>query len=147
MALICKALSLILRVLCLLLILSPALVESLRNNYIGNQYGLKLERVPVPCPSFRLSYVSVNVVLNRVECDSNSRVPLAIRKTSKHGMVSLVLLHRLFWTDLTQHMDVKANPGRDITLGDQVRHEITDRDSVSFDIHKLGQISPEQSLW
>ena len=45
------------------------------------------------------------------EFSSFNEVTFPAFKDTKHGTVTLVLPARIFWTDLTIHMDVKANPG------------------------------------
>ena len=49
-----------------------------------------------------------------VEIHSNHRRDLPVLKTTKGGSIVLILPNRLFQTDLTIHMDVKANPGPEI---------------------------------
>lgn len=51
------------------------------------------------------------VAMKRIYANSNSEVAFPAFKAMKHGTFTLVLPARIFWTDLTVHMDVKANPG------------------------------------
>lgn len=49
--------------------------------------------------------------MKRVYANLNSEVAFPAFKATKHETITLVLPGRIFWTDLTTHMDVKANPG------------------------------------
>ena len=49
--------------------------------------------------------------MKRIYANSNSEVTFSAFKGTKRETDTLVLPARIFWTDLTIHMDVKANPG------------------------------------
>ena len=42
---------------------------------------------------------------------SNQTLKIALVRVNKHGQVTLELPRKLFWMDLTIHMDVQSNPG------------------------------------
>ena len=58
-----------------------------------------------------LYYMNFRAAMKRIYANSNSEVTFPAFKATKHGTVTLVLPARIFWTDLTIHMDFKANPG------------------------------------
>ena len=57
-----------------------------------------------------LYYMNFRAAMKRIYANSNSEVSFPAFKATKHGTVTLVLPGRIFSTDLTIHMDVKANP-------------------------------------
>ena len=61
--------------------------------------------------SGHLYYMNFRAAMRRIYANSNSEVTFPAFKATKHGTVTQVLPARIFWTDLTIHMDVKANPG------------------------------------
>ena len=54
--------------------------------------------------------MNFRAAMKRIYANSNSEVSFPAFKATKHGAVTLVLPGRVFSTDLTIHMDVKANP-------------------------------------
>lgn len=71
---------------------------------------------PFPGPLFRPS-------LKRIESSVHA-INYSISKLSKHGSTALILPGRLFWIDLTIHMDIQCNPGPD-RLENICSHRIT----------------------
>ena len=61
--------------------------------------------------SGHLYYMNFRAAMKRIYANSNSEITFPAFKATKHETVILVLPERIFWTDLTIHMDVKANPG------------------------------------
>ena len=51
-----------------------------------------------------------------------SEVNYSISKLSKHGSTALILPGRLFWIDLTIHMDIQCNPGPERLENSQINH-------------------------
>ena len=64
--------------------------------------------------SGRFCHTILRPTIKHVEIHSNHRRNLPVLKTTKRGSTVLILPNRLFQTDLTIHMDVKANPGPEI---------------------------------
>lgn len=64
--------------------------------------------------SGRFCHTILRPTIKYVEIHSNHRRNLPVLKTTKRGITILILPNRLFQTDLTIHMDVKANPGPEI---------------------------------
>ena len=58
-----------------------------------------------------LYYMNFRAAMKCIYANSNSEVTFSAFKGTKHETDTLVLPARIFWTDLTIHMDVKANPG------------------------------------
>ena len=60
----------------------------------------------------RFHHIKIRWSFNRVMTQSNRmlRTPL-IRGNIKHGLVTLELPRKLFWSDVTIHMDEQSNPG------------------------------------
>ena len=56
-------------------------------------------------------YLNFAAQLKRVNCDSNSNLKFPVSKSTKHGTLTLALPSKLFWTDITIHMDIQRNPG------------------------------------
>ena len=59
----------------------------------------------------RFFAVTIKVVFKRNEGETNSNLNLPISRTTRHGTTVLALPSRVFWMDLTLHMDIEANPG------------------------------------
>ena len=59
----------------------------------------------------RFFAVTLKVVFKRNEGETNSNLNLPISRTTRHGTTVLALPSRVFWMDLTLHMDIEANPG------------------------------------
>ena len=55
--------------------------------------------------------MTLKVVFKRNEGETNSNLNLSISRTTRHGTTVLALPSRVFWMDLTLHMDIEANPG------------------------------------
>ena len=68
--------------------------------------------------------------MKRIYANSDSEVSFPAFKATKHETVTLVLPGRIFSTDLTIHMDVKANPGPGI---DRVNNSQRYTMETSFD--------------
>ena len=69
---------------------------------------------PFPGPLFRPS-------LKRIESSVHA-INYSISKLSKHGSTALILPGRLFWIDLTIHMDIQCNPGPERLENSQINH-------------------------
>ena len=59
----------------------------------------------------RFCHTMLRPTIKHVEIHSNHRRNLPVLKTTKRRSTVLILPNRLFQTDLTIRMDVKANPG------------------------------------
>ena len=59
----------------------------------------------------RFFAVTLKVVFKRNEGETNSNWNLPISRTTRHGTTVLVFPSRVFWMDLTLHMDIEVNPG------------------------------------
>ena len=59
----------------------------------------------------RFYYIKIRWSSNRAVAQSNQTLEIALVRVNKHGQVTLELPRKLFWMDLTIHMDVQSNPG------------------------------------
>ena len=59
--------------------------------------------------------------LKRIESTVHA-INYSISKLSKHGSTVLILPGRLFWVDLTIHMDIQCNPGPERLENSQINH-------------------------
>ena len=77
---------------------------------------------PFPGPLLRPS-------LKRIEFSVHA-INYSISKLSKHGSTTLILPGRLFWIDLTIHMDIQCNPGPERLKKSQINHlQLSDNSS------------------
>ena len=58
----------------------------------------------------RFFAVTLKAVFKRNEGETNSNLNLPISRTTRHGTTVLALPSRVFWMDLTLHMDIESNP-------------------------------------
>lgn len=56
-------------------------------------------------------YIKIRWSFNRVVAQSNQMLKIPLVGVDKHGLITLELTQKLFWIDLTIHMDVQSNPG------------------------------------
>lgn len=64
--------------------------------------------------------VFLRLNFKRADLSRNYNVNYPVRRTGKHGEITLTLQRKLFVQDLTIFMDVKANPGPDKLLNEIV---------------------------
>ena len=60
---------------------------------------------------FKLFYFNSQLVFKQVNASSNTELKFSASRVSKHGTVILSLPYKLFYMDLTIHMDIQSNPG------------------------------------
>ena len=75
--------------------------------------------------SARFYYINFRVTSRLAWVHTNLRQNLPINKLSKHGITTLVLPSRLFYTDLTVNMDVETNPGPEVLRNDKTPQRIS----------------------
>ena len=63
------------------------------------------------CNNFSRFFLTSRIQFNRINASSHLNVSTPALKTTKRGSVLLALPDKLFWSDLTIHMDVQKNPG------------------------------------
>ena len=70
-------------------------------------------------------YINFRVTSRHTEVHTNLWQNLPVIKVSKHGITTLVLPSRLFYTDLMVNMDVEANPGPEVLRKDKTPQRIS----------------------
>lgn len=75
--------------------------------------------------SARFYYINFRVTSRLAWVHTNLRQNLPINKLSKHGITTLELPSRLFYTDLTVNMDVETNPGPEVLRNDKTPQRIS----------------------
>lgn len=97
------------RILALGTILKPRI--HYYNHPESSRFTNSLRHHRILSDSDQTYYLTSRIQLNRVNASSHMNISSPALKTTKHGSVTMALPDKLFWTDLTMHMDVQRNPG------------------------------------
>ena len=57
----------------------------------------------------RFYYIKIRWSFNRVVAQSNQMLKTPLVRVDKHGLVTLELPRKLFWIDVTIHIDVQSS--------------------------------------